>query len=841
MNTHEQKSIRNLLADYRPGMELEVRFVATQASFAAVYKVLQGPKYHNQRIEPTINIISDTIMGRTSHDIKHICSFSYVNGVGVDTYYQKRALGQVRVKDTLPYKISLSSETPCKRFASNINSLVRFKLRYCAEEGPWRFDLTATRQAVLKDISGQMAEIKRKFIAVKPDSFLALASELGTFELELEYIGKGTPTVESLEIIKETCLTLNPAHSTNADLAREMARVNKLLGGKCKQAVCTLKNVSNQALQLTKATYKDYYPLSDFYVTEKIDGERAYALVDGNRCNIIYATRIETIGPEFVPGEISLFDIEMYQGTAYIIDAMVIADRPVYSGPFSERMSLLEAAAAILAQSLPAVPKRYTKVDSGALKETIEPVALAQYPYPTDGIMFTEGSKDYHETKNLKWKTIEHNTIDFLARACPSKLIGKPPYKNDRKLHFLFSNINHQTRQKIGLGFIEGYDLLFPETDPVYYPIQFSPSMAPLAYVWYTDDDASYDGKVVEMILRDGAWELVRVREDKAAGNDFRIAEQTFVNYVDLFPLENLWDLGSSYFMQTKDDTHKAETAFKRIALGMLFDEYFMHSKWVIDLAGGRGADIGRWQHAQVRNTLFIDIDSAAIAEIIRRKYGDSRRGGGPMNYDINFDYDALVVQGRPKTMTIHALTADLTITAPDLIAQVRQFGVSTGQINGINCGFALHYLCDSVAHIKNILEFVSKMLFKGSYFIFSVMDGQKVFDLLQANNGVWKVTTGGVTKFCIRRHYTGTTLANTGQTISVLLPMSNEEKKEPLCNIDYVVGAAAKNHLEFVTRKSFWDAADNVESTAKHIYDALDDDDRFYIGLYSYVVLRRT
>jgi hypothetical protein len=67
---------------------------------------------------------------------------------------------------------------------------------------------------------------------------------------------------------------------------------------------------------------------------------------------------------------------------------------------------------------------------------------------------------------------------------------------------------------------------------------------------------------------------------------------------------------------------------------------------------------------------------------------------------------------------------------------------------------------------------------------------------------------------------------------------MSDEEKSEPLCNIDHVLAVAKKLGLALVARESFWKMADMVESSARHIFDALTPDDKEHISLYSYVVL---
>jgi hypothetical protein len=130
-------------------------------------------------------------------------------------------------------------------------------------------------------------------------------------------------------------------------------------------------------------------------------------------------------------------------------------------------------------------------------------------------------------------------------------------------------------------------------------------------------------------------------------------------------------------------------------------------------------------------------------------------------------------------------------------------------------------------------------MLTSGGIFVFTVMDGAKVFRLL-GDAPSWQCVENDMVKYKISKLYKTNTLANVGQEISILLPMAAGEKSEPLCNLDYVTDQANKLGLMLVSRRSFWDYAANVGSGAKYIIDNLTPDDITYIKLYSCVVLRK-
>ena len=107
----------------------------------------------------------------------------------------------------------------------------------------------------------------------------------------------------------------------------------------------------------------------------------------------------------------------------------------------------------------------------------------------------------------------------------------------------------------------------------------------------------------------------------------YRIAELTWLNYVDPFPRAQLWDGPAlDYFARPKAGIYRAQTAFtsfvktQRIAA-------LRHARWVVDWGAGQGADLGRYLAAEVGNLVGVDRDRAALAELVRRKYSHARRG----------------------------------------------------------------------------------------------------------------------------------------------------------------------------------------------------------------------
>src|SRR6185437_3119630 len=97
--------------------------------------------------------------------------------------------------------------------------------------------------------------------------------------------------------------------------------------------------------------------------------------------------------------------------------------------------------------------------------------------------------------------------------------------------------------------------------------------------------------------------------------------------------------------------------------------------------------------------------------------------------------------------------------------------GVTLGTIDGVVCNFALHYMCDSLANLRNLLYLNARLLKMGGSFVFTVMDGKRVFALLQGLRIGQQWQSGddqddAAPKYAIKKLYSGDTMTQVGQTI---------------------------------------------------------------------------
>src|SRR5690606_13553113 len=102
---------------------------------------------------------------------------------------------------------------------------------------------------------------------------------------------------------------------------------------------------------------------------------------------------------------------------------------------------------------------------------------------------------------------------------------------------------------------------------------------------------------------------------------DFKVAELTYMNYIDVFKFEDLFVRPKSYFMKVASEAYLSADKYKRFVISLLIRNNLSGLNWVLDAAAGRGADLHRYQEVGVKNLLAIDADASAIAELIRRKF----------------------------------------------------------------------------------------------------------------------------------------------------------------------------------------------------------------------------
>ena len=854
----------------KTNIELEIRFsYITKDVFASLYNHLQKKTAGatTGTLSSSVDIISNI------NGAKYIRHIEWVNGKSIESYHKKTYLTKTQqIDDYIKYHVSVSREERIEKFNTTEQAFIRFKARISFIIGPWRYDLTAIKSSDMKDMNtANLETFKSIFVGITPETITSdeVRGHVDNYEIEVEYIGDGTITVESVAGVPSDLFNMiDPGYLTRMSYQEEIYNIatyiitNKLILPKFKQPDHGIKRLLNSVISLTKSVYYNkIYPPDEYLATIKADGERCVAVVNGNRLRIISSQFEEYLSGAFVPGPITIADCELIDGKILrVFDCMMLNDEHIHRYGMAMRIERIPVAVEIInkIQSM-AIEAKYVTLYSKTLEKDFRSVADKKYKYKTDGLIISEPLRPYQETINYKWKPYELNSIDFVAVRCPKQMIGIKPYeaKTGHDLYILFVGISKQMYDSLNINIIPHYKDMFNDTSPEYFPIQFSPSSNPLAHIYYHTGD-NIHMKIVELVRNEANtnWNFIRLRDDRTIqktyyGNDFRTAEMTFMNYIDRFPISDLWDRSNSYFTKNADTIHEAPNRYKRFVISNMFKNNISNTKWIIDMAAGRGADMNRYKEIGVDNVLFIDIDPSAIAELISRKFSDwgsgtrvstrestkiqaySKRPGG--NYKV-----ATIIGS--KNLTVHTLVADLKTAYADLSAKTHQFGINAGMMDGIVCNFALHYMCDTIENLRNVLMFNAKMLKVGGLFMFTVMDGTAIFSLLSGLKfgQTWEVRQDGVIKYAIRRDYKDDNLSKTGQNISILLPFIDEMQSEPLCNVDTVINEATRLGFSVELNNNMVDMMDMFAGHNKGLFNRLTSDDKHYISLFKYVSMRK-
>jgi len=230
-----------------------------------------------------------------------------------------------------------------------------------------------------------------------------------------------------------------------------------------------------------------------------------------------------------------------------------------------------------------------------------------------------------------------------------------------------------------------------------------------------------------------------------------------------------------------------------------------------MDACSGKGQDLFRYAKYGTKNLLMTEIDKTAILEMISRKHEFAKSNTLPgkmnimtQNIDYTAEYKTIVDQIRESRLPVHENLFEVII-----------------------CNFAIHYFLSEPKYIENFARVISHYLKTGGKFLFSCFNGKKIIDLLKDKN--YESKQKG--KYSIRKEYAGNIISNTGQKIEVLLPFSlDQHYSEYVVNVEYLSKVFSKVGMSLEKEESFEEFISAYPKNTE-----LDEDDKLYVGLYSY------
>ena len=815
----------------------------------------------------------------------------------------------------LAYTVALSAERALgSSFSADEAAVIRVKSRMsfdlaltgASELRPglrWRIDMTVARQIVGSDAGSSLKQIVDQMFAprVTPATFLA-ALGLGAgadpavvqryrYEVEAEFMGP--PEVRDLirpsdvTAAAEVILRLaSPEYVREALMQAVVFRaaqyIVKAAGYRARfQHELGLKRLLPAPLAITRADYRAIYPPRGLFLTEKADGKRALAVVHSGRGMIVADTYIDGFEPVARAGDPlyaadTILDGELVVGpngkvNFYAFDVIAVAGADMTPDGFEKRVGRLGEAVEIMrAMGMPVSAKGFAHLSGdgpAGLAREISAVYGAEHRYPVDGLIFVSPGMSYSDTACFKWKPPEHNTIDVLARRAPSSVLGKEPFidRPGHQLYFLFVGISRDMRDAFGLKRCPGYADLFgaePRDGDGYAPIQFSPSDAPLAYVYQHPTDSPFgvdlDKMVIEVRCGGGctaagggggavAWEVTRVRTDRSRelasgryyGNDFTTAELIWLNNIYPFPIEHLWGGGEpDYFMQPKDGIYRAQTGVISFVKTQRINT-LKHAGCVIDIGIGKGQDLGRYLEAGVRVLVAVDQDRAALTELVRRKHSFARKRASNRR------------DRPPHGTTIHVLAANANDPFGQMLGRFEAQGLAGAAADALVCNLAVHYFLADLPAMRNFVALARGAVKVGGQVILTVFVGEAVHAAFTAGGvGVgetWDIFEGADEedpprrKYSLKRLYSSNKLEATGQRIGVLLPFSDGRYYEEfLVNTKVLTAEFAARGFSRTASASVTESIPDFESRNRAVAGLLTEGDRKWLSLYGELVFTR-
>lgn len=778
------------------------------------------------RIEQSINFISNL------DDSSNIIQLNYNKGVqdksGRKFIGKKKLIAPIYVTGKgIPYKISLSDEYDVEEFSVSSCDLVRFKLRISIEPGGklkqfagWRIDITLVKTVDNPKNIPLIKTIKNKlFIAHTVSDLLqsGVWDYADVIEFELERLGSFTK--KDLNVVDEIEKMFTTS-SGYQDTIYELAKIIKPKQAHLFRTKFGLKHLGNQVIDLDRRALNSGFleTLPNQWITDKVDGERTMCYVADNKINFINR---DLISYDIKQNKTTIIDCEKYgEGKKiqyYLFDVLMYEGKVLLELPFNERYSYFGKVTKLL-KTFNIKEKPFSRLGKNYLSD-IKSFMKRKKPYETDGYIFTP-NEPYKSMSVRKWKTLDKLSIDFIIKKATSKLLGTNPYniKKSQTLYLLFCGISRELFNSLNLLYIADYQNMFSSTNYEYFPIQFSPSDCPYAYLYY-DKNPNLDGQIGEFKWNGKEWSIMRMRDDRQVevargnyfGNDFRVAEVIWQIYKNPITINDFDGEKDGYFKEDNSVDYKSSRAFNSFVKAQTF-KLFSGSDWILDMASGKGQDLFRYGKYKIKNALFLEIDKSAIQELINRKH---------------------TMRKQNIKMGVYVLNADLSKKYQVTIEKINNARIPypAGGFPVIMCNFAIHYFASSTEQVNNLISFVDEMLAPGGRFIYTAFDGDRIHNLL--SDGDWHKRVGETLRYSIMSDYKGK-LTAAGQKIKVLLPFSaGEYYDEYLVNGEFWQKQFRKKGIEREIYKSFGDYLPQFKKENTNTYNKMNDADKEFVSLY--------
>ena len=866
-------------------IEFELRFSNKSSENGEKLKQLIGKLLPALANGSTVKQWVDFIRDNGDTKTNYICQVLFIDGVMQRhncTYRRKRQI--MRAPCGTGRSVVVSSEQRQNPFKDLDKARIKLRLSIpitMPSGKKWRIDVTLSRMIEKANTKNGQDDMKsacaemfpEKTPTPTPEQFVALApwGAAKSFELEAEYADESVLEYKDvMEIDEYISDLLDPTASSMDTYTRRIVQVAKVLYGARRQYQYKkgrgryggrnkphhpkltvedfasgnrkVRDLYNRVKNLTHESWRHICANPrDWIVFSKAHGDRSFIILEDGVITALSNKITEYPLPRGV-GNLYIADSEYVNGIYYVFDVLVFDGVYIVERPAAERIDHIARFVAI-AGAITAV-KEYMVLGDAPANVIHTMSDNKRFPYPVDGLVFTNMNGRYVGGESYKFKPPEQLTIDFLVKAPPRPEMFVSP---DSTIPlYLFCSVGKGQNQSLRLKCLPEYDEIFPGNlhEKGLFPTHFSPPNNTYAYIWHAPNDVAE--RAVNNICEfkyseQDKWQMVRVRDDYAIelaggsyfGNNYLTAYEIWGMIQNPLLYDHLVGAdedrqGEPYFREEKREHHVAAAGFNSFVKDAIISK-FSGAPLVVDLMAGRGADLFRLNRNHVQKAIFVDMDSSAIKELIDRK----------SKHEQNH---------RWIKMGVNTVIANLKDPARKVLSQIKCNGEVEADM--VMCNFGIHYLLATPETLRNFVKIVSGLMKTGGNFVFTSFDGQAVHDLLNepGNNGHWiaRETQDGKVKFAIRRKYKSAAMELTGQEIEVLLPFSGDSYyPEYLVNFEYVINIFREGGFKL-----------NVQNSFAHLMPKYDEEersrvqgkprvpltaiDRTWVSLYRYAILEK-
>ena len=513
--------------------------------------------------------------------------------------------------------------------------------------------------------------------------------------------------------------------------------------------------LSNSVLQII--------PLDKFNYSEKIDGVHTYLLIfDGKIYDVTnnkkYFSNIYQINKSnFKEMKFSgdcIIETEYYENKYYIFDVYYL-NGVDYSEKFlHERLNSINEYLDELGPSFK-IKKFYEITD---INELLEYIKKDKSPEGNniDGIILQRIDKPYfqqgYDFNSYKLKPLHLNTVDFLLKYNRAlnyfELYLQGYYEKDYKQNMkklpkdkdIYSLNNFE--KPISKRYYYHYQ---NKKILIYFDSPFYPNLGKLILTenWnkqgYSPDQIEqindlvkkmkrkpydYNNAIVELSLtNDKKWVPFRERRDKIFPNSYRVGlSNVSVIFDPIKPSESIYFQKDLTMSEEKlDIIHKINQTYRKYII-----ETYIKGKnsSIIDLCGGRGADEFNLYSNGVSNFFVIDNDTTALKRYFDRTFNIN-----------NKKYESLTTNNNQKSnwININFLKHKLDKNYDEIMQDLNsRYEFYKREVDIVLMNYAIHYLCDDVDKIKQLGQFVKKVLSKNGIFLITYYDGDEIMKTMK-------------------------------------------------------------------------------------------------------------